>query len=547
MSISRRRFLTYLGMGTYAALLKPPAPAADFPLRRRKGQPPSLFRPIGPSRADELVLPEGFRYEVVCAWGDPLGSKDPEGRPEFFGFNNDFTTFLPIDALRGGRNPDEGLLWVNHEYPNPLFVSKYGGKPPKTEQQIIAEKRSVGGSVLHVRREGGHWKHLPGSRYSRRFTALYPRMAVTGPAASLVPTATGTLANCSGGRTPWHTVLSCEENYPDFNETEEGGYRWSDVPSQKVDNHAYGWIVEVDPFGELPPRKHSALGRFRHENAAWRLGPTGRLVVYMGEDEENKYLYKFVSADVYKPGASRADNSKLLTEGTLYAADFRAGKWRALDMRRHKKELEEEGLTSQADVLLHAPDAAAILDATPLDRPEVCQVHPHDGTLYAALTYNLSHGNLFGQIIRLVEDDDDPEGEGFRFEIFLAGGAQSGLACPDNLLFDREGNLWVVCDIASDELNKGAYRPFGNNGLYFVPTRGPSAGDAFQFASGPVECELTGPWFSEDGGTLFLSVQHPGEESKSLEALTSHWPHGGKALPRPAVVAISGFPAKKPG
>ena len=64
---------------------------------------------------------------------------------------------------------------------------------------------------------------------------------------------------------------------------------------------------------------------------------------------------------------------------------------------------------------------------------------------------------------------------------------------------------------------------------------------ATRAAAGPVECELTGPWFTDDEETLFLSVQHPGEESKSLDSLTSHWPGGGKAIPRPAVVAITGF------
>lgn len=70
--------------------------------------------------------------------------------------------------------------------------------------------------------------------------------------------------------------------------------------------------------------------------------------------------------------------------------------------------------------------------------------------------------------------------------------------------------------------------------------KGKNAGKFFQVASGPIESEFTGPSFSPDGKTLFLSVQHPGEESKSVESPTSHWPEGGKAMPRPAVVAITG-------
>src|SRR5262249_54442892 len=140
------------------------------------------------------------------------------------------------------------------------------------------------------------------------------------------------------------------------------------------------------------------------------------------------------------------------------------------DLRRNKNKLEEAGFKFQAEVMLHAREAAAALGATPLDRTEDCEIHPHDGSLYVALTYSRVHGNLFGQIVRLVEDHDNPEGESFRYELFLAGGPQTGLACPDNLAFDRAGNLWVMCDIASDRLNKGAYQPFGNNGMFVVPT-----------------------------------------------------------------------------
>ena len=58
--------------------------------------------------------------------------------------------------------------------------------------------------------------------------------------------------------------------------------------------------------------------------------------------------------------------------------------------------------------------------------------------------------------------------------------------------------------------------------------------------SAPRDAELTGPFFAPDGKTLFLSVQHPGENSSGPDDLTSHWPNGGKEIPRSAVVAITG-------
>lgn len=542
MPLTRRRFLTWLGMGTYAALREGHGPGAAPPFAvRRRGVPPPFFKPIAPSAEDRLVLPDGYRADLICKWDEPLGSKGPHGA-ERFGFNNDFLAYFPIDALEGGKSNDEGLLWVNHEYPHPLFVSGYAGSDRKKREQILREKLSVGGSVLHVRRAGGRWQRVKDSKWTRRLTALYPDIAFTGPASALGEAA-GTLANCSGGRTPWWTVLSCEENFQDCNPAGPDAFtfRWGDVPEEKIDERKYGWIVEVDPFGRLPPRKHTALGRFAHENAALRRGPSGRLVVYMGDDATDQFLYKFVSAAPLKASAPRAEQSKVLTEGTLYAADFANGRWKPLDLKR-SRELRDAGFLTQGEVMVRARDAARALGATPLDRPEDCEVHPGDGSLYVALTNNIRHGNYYGQVVRLIEDDDDPEGEAFRFGIFLAGGPQSGMACPDNLAFDRKGNLWVVCDVATARAGRGIYKPFGNNGLYVVPTAGPSAGDAFQFASGPVECELAGLWFGESEDTLFLSVQHPGEETKSLKALTSHWPDGDDAVPRPSVVAVTGFP-----
>ena len=89
-------------------------------------------------------------------------------------------------------------------------------------------------------------------------------------------------------------------------------------------------------------------------------------------------------------------------------------------------------------------------------------------------------------------------------------------------------------------MNKAPYTAFKNNGLYVVPRKGPQAGEVIQVASAPNDAEFTGPSFSPDGKTLFLSVQHPGETSSSLKELSSHWPGKKGQIPRSAVVTISG-------
>jgi uncharacterized protein len=485
------------------------------------------FRPIRPSTQDNLILPRGYKYDVVATWGEDMGNG------EKFGFNNDFTCYF-------GKNPNDGLLWVNHEYIGNLgiFVSGYKeeeGAPPRTAEQIAIEKYSVGGSVIHIRKDqGGHWRIVKGSPYNRRITANTP-INLTGPVkghatvggASQV---TGTFGNCSGGKTLWNTAMSGEENY-------EGIVKdWSenpDVPGLNVTH--YGWIVEIDPADpQSTPKKHTALGRFSHENAAMTLGKTGKVVVYSGDDANDQCVYKFVSDGVYRPEAGKA-NSALLEKGTLYVADMGATKWVPLDLEKTSK--LKEKFKSQAEVLVNTRDAAKLAGGTPLDRPEDLEVHPRDGSVFIALTNNTKHGNYYGQIWRLIEDGNDAESTRFSYEVFAVGGPQSGFASPDNLMFDQVGNLWVTTDISSDKLNQGAYKSFGNNGVFMIPTEGPNKGKAMQFASAPVQAEVTGPWLAPDGETLFLSVQHPGEETEDVNNPTSRWPYGD--IPRPSVVAIS--------
>ncbi|HUC93834.1 MAG TPA: hypothetical protein VMS09_17760 [Paenibacillus sp.] len=60
---------------------------------------------------------------------------------------------------------------------------------------------------------------------------------------------------------------------------------------------------------------------------------------------------------------------------------------------------------------------------------------------------------------------------------------------------------------------------------------------AERYCAAPVESELTGTWFAHDGQTLFMAVQHPGEETKDPNNPTSRWPY--RDIPRPSVVAIS--------
>jgi len=496
-------------------------------------QPP--FTPIEATFADTLTLPQGYSYQILAPWGEVFTEAGDE-----IGFNHDFVGFFPIDMMEGGSSSEEGLLTINHEYPNALFV---GGNTDdrSAPAQVEAEMKSVGASVVRVRKEGNRWNIVMDPR-NRRIDAT-TECELTGPVrgAAVVFGATtvrGSVGNCSGGQTPWGTLLTCEENVDGYQET------WGAAGYNALHQ---GWVTEIDPFDpEAMPKKRTAMGRFRHENTALVIAPDGRVVVYMGDDMRDACVFKFVSRGRYNPN-DRAANMDLLAEGDLYVADFGNGAWLLLDYDRNedlRNAVGEDGnpvATSQAGVLADATAAALAIGATPTDRPEDIEIHPKTGEIYIAFTNNSQHGNYYGQIVKLREEGDDWTSEAFRWEIFAAGGPQSGFSSPDNLVFDPYGNLWMVTDSGTGEGT--IYEFLGNNTMFFFPTEGPDVGKAFRFCTGPVEAELTGPVWTPDGKTLFLAVQHPGEDSESLDALTSNFAaRAGTNVPRPTLVVISGFP-----
>ena len=520
------------------------------------------FEPIAPTDRDDLVLPRGFGSHVVIAYGDRFTRSG-----ERFGFNCDFTAFFP-------RNDEgtEGLLVVNHEfhgsvdnYYGQAFSRAIGGVP-----NVRDMKFDVGVSVVHVAQQrDGRWSFVD-SELNRRLYADSLAIA-SGPALGDFSDVGGTLANCSGCRTPWNTVLTCEENYQES------------VPEDMVidgrgsiggffgkDGTHFGWVVEFDPHDPASvPVKHTALGRFRHENVALRAHPGHPVIAYMGDDRTNGHIYKFISDRLYIPGSEA--NKTLLLDGRLYSALFGAdgrGRWQPLaqttrldpiagsDVPRVSQSARTLGdvYGSLGNILIDAYRASNLIGSTPTGRPEDVEVHPFDSSVYIAFTASASiprspFTNVFGEIVRIVEDAEDALGTEFSWQRWKAGGAADDrggdvFAAPDNMSFDRAGNMWLITDISTLALNaNGPYERFKNNGMFVVPTFGPEAGVAFQFASGPCECELTGPSWTPNEETLFLSVQHPGEvngtrTSSAMAPRGSNWPHRSHGAPLPAVVAI---------
>jgi secreted PhoX family phosphatase len=653
--LSRRALLRAGSLAAPAALLLPGICGAVDAASAPTAAPGLGFTPIAGSRDDAVRVAPGYAAQVVMRWGDAMfpgvGACDPRAlidgsllragsaaaQERQFGYNCDAIVFFPLD--RSGRR---GLLCVNHEYTNDelLFpdrrgmgregaaqLAEWSRRHPEAARLEIA---AHGVSVLEIELVGETWRPRIGSRYTRRVTGR-TLVDISGPARGheLLRTkadpsgtrALGTLANCAGGRTPWGTYLTAEENIDDyfggfhsycssadadsrvlaahrrFPLLEAGYHGWEhtesrfDVRQEPNEALRFGWIVEIDPEDPSSPiRKRTALGRFSHESAACAVAKDGRVTVYMGDDDKFEYVFKFVTRGKWNR-RERAANRDLLDAGVLHVARFDAdgtGAWLPL-VQGQGPLTAQAGFADAGEVVVRAREAADLLGATPMDRPEDVAVSPLTGRVYVTFTKNGDRTvesrladndgqqvdrrvdaanprpeNEQGHILEILEDGDDAAALRFRWNVFmLAGdprasdarylteasallpgrlGAQdtyfagyagretpAPMACPDNLGFDPDGNLWIVTD--------GTQPRGDNNGAFAVPVTGPERGYLRQFMSAPVGAEVCGCEFTPDGETLFLSIQHPGEGG-TVRNPTSHWPDGDGLPPRPSVIAI---------
>ena len=545
MDYNRRKFISFMGKASLASLVLPQflmscgntaTPTKDFSKmskERLKALKDLVLQGIPASDKDDLLLAKGLDYHTIIKWRDAISNTDT------FGFNNDYTCFIPFND----DDPKDGLLWVNHEYVNQLFVSDFdyrafdNPKAHRTKAQVDKEMYNVGGSIIRIKEENGVWQVVQNDPHNRRITAQTD-IALNWDAPIKGKTSVkGTLANCSGGITPWKTFITCEENYDGFfGETEyddnnveshrNSSYGWENFYNYPPEH--YGWVVEVNPK-DGKAQKHIALGRFAHECCTLYELEDKRVVAYTGDDHNDEHLYKFVSS---KPGS--------LKEGTLYVADTINGQWLALDYENQP--VLKAKFKNQTEVLIRAREAAKLIGATPLNRPEDIEIDPITGHIFITLTNNKPKGDLHGSILKIEETQGAFDALTFKASTYIAGGEENGFSCPDNLAFDMAGNLWITSDMSGGVMNRAdkPYMAFKNNSLFVIPRLGKDAGKVIRVASAPKDAELTGPWFSPDGKTLFLSVQHPGEQTKDLSKPTSTWPFDADHIPKPAVVAITG-------
>lgn len=502
--MNRREFLQFLGVSGVIATL-PGCSTSSFTSPTHLSLPPSL--------EDKLITASGLDYKILIRWGDQINPKSK------FGYNNDFIAFHPLEKNRG-------ILWVNHEYVNPTFIAGV----ERTKSNIDKERLEVGGSLIEVRKENDEWKFIKNSQYNRRLDAFTKipfawKEKIAGSNYGI-----GTMGNCAGGQTPWGTFLTCEENYDMFwgerdrkgEMNEDSWLKWNKFYPLPPEH--YGWVVEIEPLTGKS-KKLISLGRCAHECAAVTKAKSGNVVAYTGDDANDEHLYKFIS-----------DSSESLEKGKLYVANLDKGEWISLDI--NEQPILKQNFKDQTQIQVYVREAAKMVGATPLARPEDIEFDPLNGNVLIALTNNKPKKNYYGSILKIMEDNNDPGSLTFKHGTFLTGGKKEGFACPDNMVFDPIGNLWFTTDMSGTDINRGPYEGLGNNGLYVFIRSGKYQGEVIRVATAPIDAELTGPCFSPDHKTLFLSVQHPGEFSPSIDKPTSTWPDGN--TPKPSVVTLTG-------
>lgn len=310
-------------------------------------------------------------------------------------------------------------------------------------------------------------------------------------------------------------------------------------------------------------------------------------------------------------GGGMAAGDKYLNEGKLYVSKFNdtgLGEWIELSTANvtalNSGYAATYAFANQADVLVNARHAASAVGATRMDRPEWGAVNPKNGDVYFTMTNNSSRtvanadaanprayadndglmrsGNPNGHIIRFREAGSLSTATSFNWDIFLFGAEEdagaginlSGLSdkndfsSPDGLWFSKATG---ICYIQTDD---GAYTDVTNCMLLAaIPGQvgdgrsitvnnnfnsatgteqtfiGAALGDAKlrRFLVGPKGSEITGMTESADGKSVFVSIQHPGENTGAFGSgpfvHTSQWPgnrgYGVAGRPRSATIVIT--------
>ncbi|KIC63085.1 alkaline phosphatase PhoX [Chryseobacterium taiwanense] len=389
----------------------------------------SCFTSIVPTaQTNKLIIPTEHNYQLILKEGDNY----TEGGG-LVGGQNDFTAYVPKNG-----SATNGYLSVNHET-NPGGVT-------------MAEINYNASTKL--------WQ-------------LTKSRAVSFSAPSLVQT----IRNCSGGVTPWGTVVTAEEQTTS-----------SDVNGDGMKD--YGWLVEIDPAtaqvisqnADGSKGKLWQMGIMNHENVVINNAGT---TAYYGEDGGTHMVYKYVM-----------DTPNNLSSGNLYVLKLDQGlsngdpvtttaTWVQVP---NKTKADQNNTTSLAQSLGTSFNGVEDVDISPIDG-KIYFTAKGLNKVYRLQDNGTTASNVETFVGGLTTNYSFTTAQGTKTEAWGDGN--------DNLTFDELGNLWVLQD-------------GGKNYIWVIAPDHTQANPKVKlFASMPAGSEPTGLTFTPDHKFGFFSIQHP--------------------------------------
>ncbi|MGH3393031.1 MAG: alkaline phosphatase PhoX [Actinomadura sp.] len=390
-----------------------------------------------PDPAGVLDLPKGFSYKMISAVGEDIGDG-----AQVLGAHDGMTTFP-------GSRPGRTRLVRNAEQDS-------DGVKPVAADRLVYDPATFGGTMtLELDRDNN---------------LVHQEVSLA-----------GTVRNCSGGRTPWGTWLTCEET--------------SGIESQ---TKPHGWVFEVDPTGRRTVAEPiEPLGRFEHEAIA--VDPHTH-VAYLTEDSADPFglLYRF------RPKNRHGGYHSYQAGGALEAM--------LVPDLPDLSVVQEPGTRFRNVRWVEVPDPSAATDPTRTQFGTITRSEKLEGASWDvrrrsvvivasfASAENGSPGTHSGQVWRYTPRTNTLELE----LVFKPGGQFDG---PDNITVSPFGGGVIMAEDGTGEQflvgTTGDFKPFH------------VARNAFNGS------EFAGVTFSPDGRTLFANRQEPGVTF----AITGPWQH----------------------
>lgn len=450
MKNSRRDFIRTTGLASLGFLGLSQCVLSGCKLN---SNPAYGFGPLFPKEGEILSLPKGFTAKVISRKGDVMS----DGL--FSPGNHDGMGIFPA-----GNN--KMILVRNHE----LTPGSVGEGPFQHQRELIDK---IGKDRFYDFAGGGNMICVGGTTTMVFDESL---QKVETEYLSLV----GTVRNCSGGKTPWNSWITCEEA---VDKKEAGGLE---------KDHGYNFEVPASASIKMAePVPIKAMGRFVHESAAVH-PDTG--IVYQTEDEGEGLFYRYLPNE---PGS-------LHKGGRLQCLVI--NEWKSGDTRNYKDYTDRfpekkpltvswidlDDIDSQDNDLRlrgHKKGAAVFSSGEGM-------VYGKGEFFFTASSGGaVSNGQIFRYKPSPYEGQAREKDAPATLELFIESKGDDTFRYCDNITVAPWGDV-VICE-DSDDARIIGITPEGN--AYIIAQN-----------IGYRDSEFAGPVFSPSGKTLFVNIQSPG-------------------------------------